>query len=97
MTFKTLDDLDFNGKRTLVRVDLNLPMSDGKVTDATRLERITPTIVQVLLRLADGYGPFEAVEALLIRRELLGEYLQGDLAVEFGVFRDPDFAHAAGG
>ena len=48
MTFKTLDDLDFNGKRSLVRVDLNLPMSDGKVTDATRLERITPTIKELV-------------------------------------------------
>jgi phosphoglycerate kinase len=42
--FKTLDDLAPKGKRVLVRVDLNVPMENGKVTDATRLERILPTI-----------------------------------------------------
>ncbi len=42
--FKTLDDLSAKGKRVLVRVDLNVPMENGKVTDATRLERILPTI-----------------------------------------------------
>ncbi|MCZ8185289.1 MAG: phosphoglycerate kinase [Beijerinckiaceae bacterium] len=42
--FKTLDDLAPRGKRILVRVDLNVPMENGQVTDATRLERILPTI-----------------------------------------------------
>ncbi|WP_289036230.1 phosphoglycerate kinase [uncultured Roseibium sp.] len=45
MTFKTLDDLsDIAGKRVLVRVDLNVPMDGGKVTDTTRIERVLPTI-----------------------------------------------------
>ncbi|OJF90733.1 phosphoglycerate kinase [Pararhizobium antarcticum] len=45
MTFKTLDDLTaIAGKRVLVRVDLNVPVKDGKVTDATRIERVVPTI-----------------------------------------------------
>ena len=43
--FKTLDDLgDIKGKRVLVRVDLNVPVKDGKVTDSTRIERVAPTI-----------------------------------------------------
>ncbi|MGL5447170.1 MAG: phosphoglycerate kinase [Rhabdaerophilum sp.] len=44
MTFKTLDDLAAQGKRVLVRVDLNVPMEAGRVTDGTRLDRILPTI-----------------------------------------------------
>src|SRR5579883_2407614 len=44
MAFRTLDDLDVKGKRVLVRADLNVPVKDGKVTDATRIERQAPTI-----------------------------------------------------
>lgn len=42
--FKTLDDVNLQGKTVLVRGDLNVPMKDGKVTDATRIERLLPTI-----------------------------------------------------
>jgi len=42
--FRTLDDLTVKGKRVLVRADLNVPVADGKVTDATRIERQAPTI-----------------------------------------------------
>ncbi|WP_127597805.1 phosphoglycerate kinase [Nitratireductor alexandrii] len=46
--FRTLDDIgDFSGKRVLVRVDLNVPMKDGKVGDVTRIERVAPTIVEL--------------------------------------------------
>ena len=44
MAWKTLDQMDLNGKRVLTRVDINVPMKDGVVTDATRIERIKPTI-----------------------------------------------------
>lgn len=44
MAFRTLDDLDVAGKRVLVRADLNVPVADGRVTDATRIERQAPTI-----------------------------------------------------
>ena len=44
MTFRTLDDLDVKGKRVLVRADLNVPVKDGVVTDATRIQRQAPTI-----------------------------------------------------
>jgi phosphoglycerate kinase len=47
MSFKTLDDADLKGKRVLLRVDLNVPAENGKVTDATRLERILPTISEI--------------------------------------------------
>lgn len=46
--FKTLDDLqDVAGKRILVRVDLNVPVKDGAVSDATRIERVAPTITEL--------------------------------------------------
>lgn len=46
--FKTLDDIgEVKGKRVLVRVDLNVPVSGGKVTDATRIERVAPTILEL--------------------------------------------------
>ncbi|MCW2282358.1 phosphoglycerate kinase [Rhodoblastus acidophilus] len=45
--FRTLDSADLKGKRVLVRVDLNLPMDGGKVTDATRIERILPTLNEI--------------------------------------------------
>ena len=46
-SFRTLDDLDPAGKRVLVRVDLNVPMSDGRVTDTTRIERVAGTILEL--------------------------------------------------
>ncbi|KRA83222.1 phosphoglycerate kinase [Altererythrobacter sp. Root672] len=47
-TFRTLDDLgDVNGKVALVRVDLNLPMSDGRATDLTRARAVAPTILEL--------------------------------------------------
>ncbi len=48
MAWKTLDDIDLDGKTALVRVDLNVPVENGKVTDATRIERIKPTIDAIL-------------------------------------------------
>jgi phosphoglycerate kinase len=45
--FKTLGDFDFSGKRVLVRADLNVPMQDGAVSDATRIERFAPTAAEL--------------------------------------------------
>ena len=48
MAFLTLDDLgDVRGKRALVRVDLNVPMADGRVTDEMRLRALLPTVLEL--------------------------------------------------
>ncbi len=45
--FRTLDDVDVAGKRVLLRVDLNVPMKDGRVTDTTRIDRVAGTITEL--------------------------------------------------
>jgi phosphoglycerate kinase len=50
MSWKTLDEMDIAGKRVLVRVDINVPVENGTVTDTTRIERIRPTIEDILAR-----------------------------------------------
>ncbi|MFT8335597.1 phosphoglycerate kinase [Acetobacter orientalis] len=45
--FNTLDTLDPRGKRVLLRVDLNVPMKDGVISDLTRIERVVPTIAEL--------------------------------------------------
>jgi phosphoglycerate kinase len=44
MAFRTIDALDPRGKRVLLRADLNVPVKDGRITDRTRIERLSPTI-----------------------------------------------------
>ena len=46
--FKTLDDLSVTSKRVLVRADLNVPVKDGKVTDTTRIDRLVPTLAELM-------------------------------------------------
>ena len=46
-SFRTLDQADVKNRRVLLRVDLNVPMENGKVTDATRIERVAPTITEI--------------------------------------------------
>ncbi|MEO1721267.1 MAG: phosphoglycerate kinase [Pseudomonadota bacterium] len=50
MEFRTLDDLDLAGKRVLIRVDLNVPVKNGQVTDDTRIRAHVPTIATVMKR-----------------------------------------------
>ncbi|MEO0936984.1 MAG: phosphoglycerate kinase [Pseudomonadota bacterium] len=48
--WKTLDEMDLAGKRVLTRVDINVPVENGRVTDATRIARIVPTVHDILAR-----------------------------------------------
>ena len=48
MTWKTLDDMELDGKVVLTRVDINVPVENGQVTDDTRIQRILPTIRDIL-------------------------------------------------
>ena len=48
MSWTTLNQMDLYGKRVLTRVDLNVPMVDGKIADATRIEKIVPTINEII-------------------------------------------------
>ncbi len=48
MSWKTLDDMALDGKTVLIRVDINVPIEDGQVTDDTRIQRIVPTVHEVL-------------------------------------------------
>ena len=45
--FKTIDGIDVKDKRVLLRADLNVPVRDGKITDLTRIERLSPTISEL--------------------------------------------------
>lgn len=48
MTYKTLDDFDFNGKTVFLRADLNVPAKEGKITDMTRIDRFVPTLKELV-------------------------------------------------
>ncbi len=48
MAWKTLDDMDLSGKTVLTRVDINVPVENGRVTDTTRIDRIAPTVQDIL-------------------------------------------------
>lgn len=50
MGWNTLDDMDLNGRRVLTRVDINVPVENGEVSDTTRIDRIVPTISDILAK-----------------------------------------------
>lgn len=45
--FNTIDDMDLDGKVVLTRVDVNVPVEDGQVTDTTRIDKIVPTVKDI--------------------------------------------------
>lgn len=84
--FKTIDDLDVAGRRVLLRADLNVPMKDGRVADATRIERTVPTVRELADRRARvivvshlGRPQGQVVDSLSLRpvAEALGAALGG--------------------
>jgi len=50
MSWKSLDEKDLAGKVVLTRVDINVPVENGRVTDATRIQRIVPTVKDILAK-----------------------------------------------
>jgi len=50
MGWKTLDEMDLDGKVVLVRVDINVPVENGRVTDDTRIQRIVPTVKDIVAK-----------------------------------------------
>ncbi|MDP3861658.1 MAG: phosphoglycerate kinase [Phaeovulum sp.] len=50
MGWKTLDEIEMRGRVVLVRVDINVPMENGQVSDATRIEKIVPTVRDILAK-----------------------------------------------
>jgi phosphoglycerate kinase len=87
--FRTLDDVDVRGRRVLVRVDLNVPMENGRVTDATRIERVLPTIrdiaghggrVVLLAHFGRPKGTRSEADSLAPIAAVLGEQLGAPVA-----------------
>ncbi|NQV79507.1 MAG: phosphoglycerate kinase, partial [Alphaproteobacteria bacterium] len=81
---RTLDDIDVEGKTVLVRADLNVPMEDLAMTDGLRIERLAPTLrellaggarVVVLSHFGRPKGKFQATLSLRRVREVLGTAL----------------------
>src|SRR5882757_8681221 len=88
--FLTLDDIDVRGKQVLLRADLNVPVRDGKVTDATRIERLAPTLEALLAKGAkvvvmSHFGRPKGPDPSQSLRPLIGPLSQavGDRPVHF--------------
>ena len=47
-TFRSLDDVNVHGKKVVIRLDLNVPIKDGVVTDSTRIDRVIPTLKELI-------------------------------------------------
>ena len=93
MSYATLDSVNVSGKAVLLRIDLNVPMHAGKVTDATRMERVLPTIklltdrnakVVILSHFDRPKGQFVPSMSLAPLVDALQKFLPG-VEVKFGV------------
>ncbi len=93
-SFLTLDDIEVAGKTVLVRMDLNVPMVAGKVTDKTRIIRLIPTLkelvqkkarVVILSHLGRPDGKFDPALSLAPLVDELAAVMGGKVPVKFGV------------
>ena len=64
MPVRSLDQLDLKGKRVFVRVDFNVPMAGGEITDDTRIRAALPTLRKIL---SEGGSPVVASRILIAR------------------------------
>jgi phosphoglycerate kinase len=101
MGFKTIDDMNLAGKVVLTRVDINVPVEDGRVTDATRIERIGPTVADLthagakVVLLAHYGRPKGAVVPEMSLRQIVPT-VADTLGIELG-FADRDYGEAVRG
>ena len=89
MSWKSLDDLEITGKIVLTRVDINVPVENGEVTDTTRIERIVPTVQAILAKggkpvllahFGRPKGEFNPDMSLDITRDALAQALGVDVS-----------------
>jgi phosphoglycerate kinase len=101
VSWKTLDDMDLDGRTVLTRVDINVPMEDGRVTDTTRIDRIRPTVDDIrgkggkVVLLAHYGRPKGKVVPEMSLRHVLPALREG-LGVEVG-FADGAYGEAVAG
>ena len=94
-SFRTLDDIDLAGKRVLLRVDMNVPMRGGSVADTTRIEKIIPTINEIITK---GAGIVLASHLGRPKGQVVNELSLAPLANVLGSFlKDTDVIFSADG
>ena len=102
--FNTLDDADLAGKRVLVRVDLNVPVENGRVSDTTRIERVVPTIrhiadqggkVVLLAHFGRPIAGADEVNSLRRVAEVMGEHVGHPVSFLPHTIGDPAVAAVA--
>ena len=86
MAWKTLDDIALTGKTVLLRVDINVPMENGVVSDATRIEKIVPTVKDIQAKGGKVVllAHYDRPKGKVVPEMSLGQ-LQGALAAALGV------------
>ncbi len=92
---KFIDEVDLRNKRVFIRCDFNVPLKDGKITDATRIEAALPTILYALeqgakVALASHLGRPKGKVVPALSMKAIGEYLVPALKKEVILTDSPD-------